>query len=384
MAAHTLGVGILGCGNISGIYLRNAPLFAGLELRACASRTLASARRAAEPLGLPAVSVPELLARDDIDIVVNLTPPNDHAALTRAALEAGKHVYSEKPLTVSVADAKHLLALAESKGLALGCAPDTFLGGGHQLCRQVIDSGRIGRVLAGTAMVLSHGMEHWHPDPEFFFKPGGGPVLDLGPYYLTALVNLLGPVARIQAHGQVGQEERLVTAPGPRHGQRITVETLTHVTALLDFAAGAQITLMASWDIWKNGHPPIELYGTAGSLRIPDPNWFGGTPEVSDRDGPWQPLPSHTLPFGAPNYRGPHWPAERPDQANYRALGIADLASSLRAGTPHRSSARLALHVLEVMDGILAACATGTAVTLAPGIARPPPLAAAEAAALLA
>lgn len=384
MAARSFGVGILGCGNISGIYLRNTPLFAGLELRACASRTLASARRAADPLGLPAVSVPELLARDDIDIVVNLTPPNDHAALTAAALEAGKHVYSEKPLTVSLADARALVALADSRGLALGCAPDTFLGGGHQLCRQVLDSGRIGRILGGTAMVLSHGMEHWHPDPEFFFKPGGGPILDLGPYYLTALINLLGPVARIQAHGQVGHAERLVTAPGPRHGQRIAVETLTHVTALLDFAAGPQLTLMASWDIWKNGHPPIELYGTEGSLRIPDPNWFGGSPEVSDRDGPWQPLPSDTMPFGAPNYRGPHWPAERPGQANYRALGIADLAASLRAGTPHRSSARLALHVLEVMDAILQACATGTAVTLAPSTGRPPPLGAGEAAALLA
>ena len=384
MAARTFGVGILGCGNISGIYLRNMKLFAGLELRACASRTLASAQRAAEPRGLPAVTVAELLAREDIDIVVNLTPPNDHALLTQAALEAGKHVYSEKPLTVSVADAKRLIALAGSKGLALGCAPDTFLGGGHQLCRQVIDSGRIGRVLGGTAMVLSHGMEHWHPDPAFFFKPGGGPVLDLGPYYLTALVNLLGPIARVQAHGQIGLAERLVTAPGPRQGQRITVETLTHVTALLDFAAGAQITLMASWDIWKNGHPPIELYGTAGSLRIPDPNWFGGTPEVSDHDGPWQPLPSDTMPFGALNYRGPHWPAERPDQANYRALGIADLAASVRAGTPHRSSAHLALHVLEVMDAILHACDTGTAVSLAPAIDRPAPLGAVEAAALLA
>lgn len=379
-----LGVGILGCGNISGIYLRNTPLFPGLELRACASRSLESARRAAAPLGLPAVTVPELLARDDIDIVVNLTPPNDHAALTQAALEAGKHVYSEKPLTVSVADARRLIALAESRSLHLGCAPDTFLGGGHQLCRQVVDSGRIGRILGGTAMVLSHGMEHWHPDPEFFFKPGGGPVLDLGPYYLTALVNLLGPVARIQAHGKIGNAERLVTSPGPRHGSRITVETLTHVTALLDFAAGPQITLMASWDIWKHGHPPIELYGTEGSLRVPDPNWFGGTPEVSDRDGPWRPLPSDTMPFGALNYRGPHWPADRPDQANYRALGIADLAASVRTGTPHRSSARLALHVLEVMDAILAAATNGTAVALAPAIDRPPPLTASDAAALLA
>lgn len=384
MPVGTLGVGILGCGNISGIYLRNTPMFAGLELRACASRSMASARRAAEPLGLAAVTVAELLAREDIDIVVNLTPPNDHAALSRAALEAGKHVYSEKPLTVSVDDAHGLIALAEAKGLALGCAPDTFLGGGHQLCRQIVDSGRIGRILGGTAMVLSHGMEHWHPDPEFFFKPGGGPVLDLGPYYLTALVNLLGPVARIQAHGQIGNAERVVTAPGARQGQRIAVETLTHVTALLDFAAGAQVTLMASWDIWKNGHPPIELYGTEGSLRVPDPNWFGGTPEVADRDGPWQALASDAMPFGALNYRSPHWPAERPDQANYRSLGMADLAASVRAGTPHRSSARLALHVLEVMDGILAACGSGAAVALAPAIDRPPPLGAAEAAALLA
>lgn len=374
MTPKPLGVGFIGCGYISGIYMANMPQFPGLALRGCADLRPEAAHARSAEYGVPAMTVTQLLARDDIDLVVNLTVPNAHYAVSAAALAAGKHVFGEKPLAATHEEGKHLVALAEARGLALGCAPDTFLGGGGQLARRLVDGGQIGRILAGTAMILQHGMEHWHPDPEFFYQPGGGPVLDLGPYYLTALANLLGPVRRVQAMGQIGNPERLVTAPGPRQGAIIRPTTPTTLSALLEYEMGAQITLNASWDVWKHGHPAIELYGTEGSMRVPDPDSFGGDVEVSDRDGAWQAHSADTMPFGERNWRHPRWPAERPDQANWRCLGLADLAASVTQGTPHRSSGRLALHVLEVMEAILTAAATGMAVNLAPGPERPAPL----------
>jgi len=374
MTTKPLGVGIIGCGYISGIYRRNMPHFRGLALRACADLRPEAAAAAAVEHGIAAVTIDELLARDDIDLVVNLTVPTAHYAVSAAALAAGKHVFSEKPLAATHAEGRRLVEAAEAAGLALGCAPDTFLGGGGQLARALLDAGQVGRILVGTAAVLQHGMEHWHPDPEFFYQPGGGPVLDLGPYYLTALANLLGPVRRVQATGQIGNPERLFTAPGPRQGHRIRPTTPTTLSALLEYEAGAQITLVASWDVWKHGHAPIELYGTEGSMRLPDPDTFGGTVEITARDGAWQPHSADTMPFGERNWRNPNWKDERPPQANWRCLGLADLAASVLHGTPHRSSGRLALHVLEVMEAILTAAATGAPVTLTPGPERPMPL----------
>lgn len=366
-----LGVGIVGCGVISGIYMQNMALFRGIALRACADIRPEAAQAQAAKFGIDARSIDALLASADIDIVVNLTVPNAHFAVSHAALTAGKHVFGEKPLAVSVEDGRRLVAEFEARGLALGCAPDTFLGAGGRLARRFVDEQRVGRILAGSAFLLSHGMEHWHPDPEFFYKPGGGPILDIGPYYIGALVNLLGPVARVQAQGSAGFAERIVTAAGPRTGHRIAVETPTTVTALLQFAEGAQVTLAMSWDVWKHGHPAIELYGTEGSMRVPDPNFFGGTIEFSDRDGEWQHADSSGLVFGHANWRSPNWPASRPNQANYRCLGLAELAHSVVTGTPHRSSGRLALHVLETMYGILHAAETRADVTIETAVARP-------------
>ena len=377
-----LGVGIVGCGIISGIYMQNMPLFAGVKLVACADTRPEAATAQAERFGIAATDVDGLLKRDDVDIVVNLTLPNAHFAVSHAALTAGKHVFGEKPLTTSLADGRRLVAEAETRGLLVGCAPDTFLGAGGRLARQMIDDGQVGRILAGSAFLMSHGMEHWHPDPEFFFKPGGGPILDVAPYYLGALVNLLGPVARVQAQAAIGFAERIVTAKGPRNGEAIKVETPTTVTALLEFAAGAQVTLAMSWDVWKHGHPAIELYGTEGSMRVPDPNFFGGTVEFTSRDGDWQTADAAGLPFGRPNWRSPNWPPSRPDQANYRCLGLAEMAGAIAAGTPHRSSGRLALHVLEAMYAILEAAETRTAVTVGTPVERPLALGDAEARAL--
>ena len=378
-----LGVGIVGCGVISSIYMQNMPLFRGIRLRACADLRQDVAAAQAAKFGIEATGIDALLRRDDIDIVVNLTVPGAHFEVSHAALTAGKHVFGEKPLTVSVADGKRLVAEADARGLAIGCAPDTFLGAGGRLARRLVDEGRVGRVLAGSAFLLSHGMEHWHPDPEFFFKPGGGPILDLGPYYIGALVNLLGPVRRVQAQGSIGFAERLVTAKGPREGHRIAVETPTTVMALLEFAAGAQVTLAMSWDVWKHGHPAIELYGTEGSMRVPDPNFFGGTVVCTARDGDWQDEDSSGLPFGMPNWRSPSWPATRPMQANYRCLGLAELARAVVEGTPHRSSGRLALHVLEAMYAILQAAETNAAIEIDTQIGRPAALADDEAKALM-
>jgi predicted dehydrogenase len=367
----TLSVGIVGCGNISGIYLQNIPAYQGLTLRACADMRPEAARAQASRHGIDAHSVEELLARDDIDLVVNLTVPGAHFGVSLAALRAGKHVFSEKPLAVDFEQGRTLVDEAESRDLLLGCAPDTFLGAGGRLARKLVDDGAVGRILSGTAYLMSHGMEHWHPDPEFFFKPGGGPILDMAPYYLSALVNLIGPVKRVMAMSSIGFPERTVTAQSPRKGARIAVETPTHVMSLLEFASGAQVTFCMSWDVWKHGHPPIELYGTEGSLRVPDPNFFGGHVELTERGGDWRAMDSGGMPLGAPNWRSPNWPPEAPSRANYRALGLADLASAALYGTPHRSTGRLGLHVLEVMHCILEAAATGQPMAITTALERP-------------
>ena len=378
-----LGVGIIGCGNISTVYMHNMPLFAGVRLVACADMRMEAAHAQAAKFGIEALEVDALLKRDDIDIVINITIPNAHYAVSHAALTAGKHVFGEKPLTTSLSDAKKLVAEGQSRNLLIGCAPDTFLGGGGRLARSFVDEGRVGKILGGTAFLMSHGMEHWHPDPEFFYKPGGGPILDIGPYYIGALVNLLGPIASVQAQGNIGHAERIITATGARNGESITVETPTTVMALLNFVSGAHVNLVMSWDVWKHGHPAIELYGTEGSMRVPDPNFFGGTIDYTVRDGDWQQADSSTMVFGHPNWRSPNWPPSRPPQANYRCLGLAELARAATTGTPHRSSGQLALHVLEVMYGILDAAETGRTVAIETVIERPLAMDDAEAAALL-
>lgn len=372
-----IGVGLIGCGNISTIYLTNLPRSPGVKVRACADMRPEVAEAQAAKFGVEAVPVDTLLSRDDIDLIVNLTVPAAHAAVSLAALSAGKHVFSEKPLAVDVELGRKIVAEAEARGLMVGCAPDTFLGAGGRLARRLIDGGAIGRVLAGTAFVMSHGMEHWHPDPEFFFKPGGGPVLDVGPYYITALVNLLGPVTRVLALTSTGFAERVVTAEGPRKGHRIAVETPTTTMSLLEFGAGAQVMFGASWDVWKHSHPPIELYGTEGSLRAPDPNFFGGVVETSKQGGGWKKHDCRSLPLGTPN-----WPADAPRLANHRALGVAAMAVALRDGRENHASGRLALHVLEVMDAILQAGSAGNPVTIFPETERPPVLSEEDAARL--
>jgi predicted dehydrogenase len=377
VAPDAIGVGIVGCGNISGTYLTNASLFKGLEIRAVADLRPEVAEAQARKYGVEAAPVDALLARDDVGIVVNLTQPSAHATVSLAALSAGKHVFSEKPLAVSVELGRAIVAEAEKRNLLVGCAPDTFLGAAGRHARRLVDGGAIGKPLSGTAFIMSHGMEHWHPDPEFFFKPGGGPVLDMGPYYVTALVNLLGPVSKVLSLTGTGFPERLVTAEGPKKGSRIKVEVPTSALALLQFAGGAQVVFGASWDVWRHSHPPLEIYGEKGSMRVPDPNFFAGDVEITENGGEWQRHETAHLPLGAAN-----WPADGPRLANYRALGVAELASAVRNGTPHRTSGRLALHVLEVLEAILVAGNREAAVSIASAVDQPPPLSDQEAEAL--
>ena len=374
-----LKVGVIGCGDISEAYLSRAPLFRDFEIVACADIRPEAAARRAEKFGIAALSVEDLLAAREIDVALNLTVPAVHAEVALRALQAGKHVYGEKPLATSVAEGRAVLALAEAKGLRVGCAPDTVLGGGYQLARARIDAGELGRPLMGHAAFLSHGMEHWHPNPDFFFKPGAGPVFDMGPYYIAALVTLIGPVAEVQATAQIGFAERVVTTEtSPMRGQSIRVETPTSVQALLSFESGAQVSFLMSWDVWRHGLAPIELHGEKASFRLPDPNTFGGEVLIAQGRADWAAHSAGTRVFGRPNL-----PAEAPRFANYRGLGLADMARGILDGRPHRASGEAALHALAVMETILHSAAEGRRVAVPYRCERPAALDESEAAGLL-
>jgi len=353
-------IGVVGCGTISDVYLRNCRRFAALEAVACADLDPARASAKAAAHGLAAMTVDGLLADPTVDVVLNLTVPVAHAAVSAAALAAGKAVYSEKPLATSREDGRRLVATAAAAGLRLGGAPDTFLGPGLQLCRRLLDAGEIGRPVAATAFMLAHGPEDWHPDPAFLYQPGGGPLFDMGPYYLTALVSLLGPVHAVAGSARASFPERVVGS-APKRGERIAVETPTHIAAVLDFEAGPIATMVTSFDVWAAEVPRIEIYGAAGTLSLPDPNTFGGPVRIrrAGEDG-WREVP---LPADA---------AE-----NRRGIGLADLAAALRAGDgrPHRASADLTFHVLDTMQAILEAAAGGRRIDLDSRCDRPAPLA---------
>lgn len=375
--AKELGVGIIGCGNISTTYLSLAPLFKGLKMLACADINRNAAELRAEEYGVKAQTVEELLANDELDVIVNLTIPATHFSVSKAILEAGKHVYSEKPLVLSLEEGEELRALAKAKNLAIGCAPDTFLGGSHQLARKLIDDGHLGRITSGTCHVLSPGMEMWHPNPGFFFLAGGGPILDLGPYYIANLINLIGPVKRVGALTSMASPTRTVTSQ-PLAGTVIPVETPTNIHALLEFVSGATITLSASWDVWSHRHANMELYGTEGSLFVPDPNFFGGTVEASGRDTNIQPVEMWDHPFAKDNQESPRGP-----RANYRTAGLADMAMALIEGRDPRCSLDRALHGIDVMTSILKSGEEGRFVDMTTTCTQPAALGIDEALALL-
>ncbi len=375
---HKTGVGIIGCGNISTAYLELAPLFRSLEVRAVADINLDAARKRAEAFGVRAETVEGLLAADDIDIVINLTIPAAHFAVTKTILEAGKHAYSEKPYVLSLEEGQALRALATEKGLRVGSAPDTFLGGAHQRARAAMDEGKIGEVIGGTCHVMSRGMEAWHPNPDFFFQPGGGPVLDLGPYYITNLVQLIGPVTSVSAAATASFKTRMI-ANGPRQGETVPVATPTNIHAILEFANGAIITLGASWDVWAHRHDNIELYGSDGSLYLPDPNFFGGAVLFAKANEKPVELDARDHPFSVNNAED----GQANPRANYRCAGLADMAAAIAEGRAHRCSLELATHVVEVMTGILQAGDTRQWVEMITTCERPAALGPDEARVLL-
>jgi predicted dehydrogenase len=269
-------VGVIGCGKISGIYLENGAIFDDIEIVACSDLVLERAEAQAKAYGVPKACGPEeLLADEEVEIVLNLTVPVVHAEVSMRALEAGKHVYTEKPLAVSLEDGRRMLEVAAERDLRIGCAPDTFLGGGLQTCRKVMDEGIIGEPVAVSALMLTHGPEDWHPNPDFYYQPGAGPMFDMGPYYLTALTTLMGSVRRVTGSARVTFPERMITSE-PLAGTTIAVNTPTHVAGVMDFESGAVGTLVTTFDVWSESQSKIDLYGTEGTLSLPDPNFADG------------------------------------------------------------------------------------------------------------
>ena len=349
-----LGIGVIGCGVISEIYLKRCETFPQIKAIAVADMNMDAAKKRAEQFGIEALTVDDLLKRDDIDIVLNLTIPAAHVEVGLRILEAGKHVYAEKPLGVSVAEASRLIEKAKEKGLRVGSAPDTFLGGSHQTARALVDDGAIGTPIAGTATLMLAGHERWHPNPDFYYAfPGGGPAMDMAPYYITAMVNLLGPVKRVVSMASRAQTERTI-ATGPRAGQTVPVELDTHIAGVLEFANGALVQIVTSFDIKGHKHGPLELYGSTSSLSIPDPNFFDGKLELLT-DGAWVEQ-TYSRGHGDDNYRG---------------LGLADMADAIVAGRPHRASGDLALHVLEVIEALHESAKEGRALTMQTTVERP-------------
>lgn len=354
----TYKVGVIGCGNISPIYFENVPGFKELEIAACADLDESRARERADRYGIPkACGVDELLADPEIDIVLNLTIPKAHADIHLRALIAGKHTYGEKPLALDVEDGERILTLAREKGLAVGSAPDTFLGGALQTCRKLIDDGWIGEPIGATAFMMSEGPESWHPNPGFLYQKGAGPLFDMGPYYLTALVHLLGPVRRVTGSTRITYPERTVTND-ISYGEQIKVETPTYSAGILEFHSGAVCSMITSFDVWGSKLPHIEIYGSRGTLIAPDPNDFGGPILVKRHD--WPDFKEIPMLYG---FTG-----------NHRGIGLMDMASGIAYGRPHRANGELALHVLETMHGFDISSREGKHYDVKNACAKPEPL----------
>ncbi len=349
-----INVGVIGCGKISDAYFRGCAAFGILDVVACADLDIDRARQKAAEHGIPrALSVAELLADPSIQIVINLTVPQAHAEVNQAAIAAGKHVYCEKPLAVTREDGEATIRAAQAAGLLVGCAPDTVLGGGIQTCRALIDQGAIGTPVAATAFMVGHGPESWHPNPGFYYLAGGGPMMDMGPYYLSALITLLGPIRRVTGSARITFPQRIATSP-ERNGEVLPVEVPTHVAGVLDFASGAVGTIVMSFDVWAAHLPRIEIYGSEGSLSVPDPNTFAG-PVLLRRAGEreWTEIPlTHTDAIG-------------------RGTGVADMAYALAFGRAHRASGELAFHVLDAMHAFEEASQSGRHIELTSQIERP-------------
>ena len=353
-------IGVIGCGRISGAYLWMARHFPGVELTACADLELSIAQAKAAEYGIAkGCSVDELLNDDRIDLVLNLTTPKAHFPIAMAALAHGKHAYSEKPLGINRDEGTQILAEAARRNLKVGCAPDTFLGSGIQTARKLIDDGAIGRPIAFTAFMMCRGHESWHPNPEFYYEPGGGPMFDMGPYYLTALLNLLGPVKRLSAAAAIAIPIRTITSE-PKKGQTFKVQTPDHIAGTMEFqngCIGTLITTFATMHPVHDANQPITIYGEDGTLRVPDPNLFDGPIHLrTATDADWREIP----PMFVKGYG--------------RSIGAADMARAIRTGRPFRANGDQAMAVLDLMQGFLDSATSGITFSPAVPYARPAPM----------
>lgn len=350
-------IGIVGCGNISGNYLRNAKNFPILDIVALADLDMDRAKAKADEFNVPhAMSVEQMMADDDIQVILNLTIPKAHREVALLAINAGKHVYNEKPLGATRQEGIHIMNAARDKGVRVGAAPDTFLGAGHQTARKLIDDGAIGKPVAGSAFMMGAGHESWHPSPEFYYEPGGGPMFDMGPYYLTALMHMLGPIRKIQGMAGIQKPVRTITSE-PKKGQTINVQTPDHIAGLIEFECGAIVTIVTSFAVMAHQYPPITIFGEDASLAVPDPNGFDGELAMcSERRGEWKPVEhTHCTGYG-------------------RSAGLADMCAAIQGDRPHRVNGQNALAVLDAMQGFLDASELGAAYNPSIRFERPAPL----------
>lgn len=352
--SRIINVGLIGCGAISHAYFAGSKNSEVIKIVACADLDQARAEAVAKENGIRACPIDDLLHDPEVELVLNLTVPKAHASVNLAALKAGKHAYCEKPFALNSREGRAVLALAKRKNLLVGCAPDTFLGGGQQTARKLLDDGAIGRPVAALAFMLCRGHESWHPRPQFYYEQGGGPMFDMGPYYITALINLFGPAKRVAGSTSSAFKQRLITSQ-PFHGTKIPVETPTHLTGTIDFANGVTTTVTTSFDTWPYPMPCIVVFGTEGTMEVPDPNSFGGPVRLRSADGKTYDAVPHT---------------HTTDRG--RGAGVADMAYSiLRRKRPHRASGALAQHAVEIMESFEKSSATNRHILLKSTCARP-------------
>ena len=352
-------IGVIGCGNISDTYFESQKIFNNLNIIACADLSKDLADEKANKYNLKSQNVDELLKNDEIDLILNLTIPSAHKEIIIRSLENGKSCYSEKPLAINLSEGLEIQKISQNNNLLVGCAPDTFLGAAGQKARELIENNTIGKIVLGTFNIMSHGMEDWHPNPDFFFKPGAGPVFDLGVYYLTQLINLNGPIKNVNAFSGTASNERIITSQ-PRFGEKIVVETPTTLIGTLEFHNNSKIQFFCSWDVWKHKHSFIELYGLNGSIIIPDPNFFSGDILISNKDNEWQKINNDQMPLGLPNTLD----NDGTKIANYRGIGLSEMIYSINNNNKPRCALDLSLHVLEVMEGIIKSSQTNTEIKI--------------------
>ena len=368
-------IGLIGCGNIAETYFRSQEYFNNINFVACADKFPEAAVKCAEQYNIKALSVDEILKDNDIDIILNLTIPQAHFEVSKLALEAGKHVYSEKPMSINYNDAKYLLELASRNNLYFGNAPDTFLGGGGQLSRELIDKGEIGKILTGNFIFAFPGVQEFHPNPESWFQFGGGPVIDMGPYFFTTLVNLLGPAKNVRARGKLFSNHREYLV-GPKKGQSFDVEIPTSVMLDVEFVNETIVQGFISFDVQNHARNHMELYGTNGSLVVPDPNMFGGPVILSHELGSeWKEISVENKYLGKTNIINHSGRSnEAPKQSNYRGIGLAEMIYSIENNRKHRCNDQLALHVLDLIESTILAAESKKEIQLRSSCEQPTPL----------